>query len=215
MRRPPLTLSGTAVLLALAGCGAASTPQGAPAPSSAAPGSTTAPASPSSSPTTPAASSTTTTTPAGSPTIAPGTATPTGVTACTTVQLRLVAGPVEGTAGSFYATFLLRNGGTHPCSLRGYPGFALLSADGAVIQHPATRTGQPYRTVLVQPGQAGAFVVRTVDATIPGTGCDPAWKTATVQVYPPGQRSALRQPSHLQACNLTVGPVTSSGPAPG
>ena len=196
MRRPPLALSGAAALLALAGCGTTTTPQASPpSPSS----TTAAPPSP-------------TSTMEGSQTSAPGTATPTGVGACTTAQLRLVAGHVEGTAGSFYATFFLRNGGAHPCSLRGYPGFALLSADGAVIQHPATRTGQAYRTVLVRPGQAGAFVVRTVDATIPGTGCDPAWKTATVQVYPPGERSPLRQPSHLQACNLTVGPVTASGP---
>ncbi|MGZ4598265.1 MAG: DUF4232 domain-containing protein [Oryzihumus sp.] len=199
MRRPPLALTGAVALLALAGCGTTTTPQALP-PS---PRSTTAePSSPSpASPT------------GGSPTSAPGAATPTGEGACTTAQLRLVAGRVEGTAGSFYATFFLRNGGAHACSLRGYPGFALLSADGAVIQHPATRTGQAYRTVLVRPGQAGAFVVRTVDATIPGTGCNPAWRTATVQVYPPGQRSPLRQPSHLQACNLTVGPVTASGPA--
>jgi len=197
MRRPSLALSGAAALLALAGCGTTATPQAAP-PS---PGSTTAaPPSP-------------TSTTEGSPASAPGAATPTGGGACTTAQLRLVAGRVEGTAGSFYATFFLRNGGAHACSLRGYPGFALLSADGAVIQHPATRTGQAYRTVLVRPGQAGAFVVRTVDPTIPGTGCDPAWKTATVQVYPPGQRSPLRQPSHLQACDLTVGPVTAGGPA--
>lgn len=203
MRRPLFALSGAAALVALAGCGTSPAPQAAP-PSSSSP--TTAPSS--SSPGVAPASS-----PVGSPTSAPDTATPTAAAACTTAQLRLVTGRVEGTAGSFYATFFLRNGGARPCSLRGYPGFALLSADGAVIQHPATRTGQPYRTVLVRPGQAGVFVVRTVDATIPGTGCDPAWKTATVQVYPPGQRSPLRQPSHLQACNLTVGPVTASGPA--
>ncbi|MGN6634986.1 MAG: DUF4232 domain-containing protein [Oryzihumus sp.] len=201
MRRPPLVLSGAAALLALAGCGTASTPQAAPPSMSSA---TTAPSSSTSTPASPA-----------SPASATGTGTATGAAACATAQLRLVAARVEGTAGSFYATYLLRNGGARACSLRGYPGFALLSANGAVIQHPATRTGQPYRTVLLRPGQAGAFVVRTVDATIPGTGCDPAWKTATVQVYPPGQRSALRQPSHLQACNLTVGPVTTSGPATG
>ncbi|HET7660240.1 MAG TPA: DUF4232 domain-containing protein [Oryzihumus sp.] len=203
MRRPLLALGGAAALFALAGCGTTTTPQAAPPPSSS---TTAAPSSPS-----PAATGASS--PDGPLTNAPGPATPTGAAPCTTAQLRLVAGRVEGTAGSFYATFLLRNGGAHPCSLRGYPGFALLSADGAVIQHPATRTGQPYRTVLVRPGQAGVFVVRTVDATIPGTGCDPGWKTATVQVYPPGQRSPLRQPSHLQACNLTVGPVTASGPA--
>jgi hypothetical protein len=53
------------------------------------------------------------------------------------------------------------------------------------------------------------FLVRTIDPSIPGTGCSAAWRTAQVQVYPPNETAPLRQARTLQACDLTVGPVQS------
>jgi hypothetical protein len=117
---------------------------------------------------------------------------------------------VDGAAGSSYATYYLRNVGPGGCVMSGYPGFALLSANGEIIQHPATRTGQPYRDVVLAPGQRARFIVRTLDASIPGTGCSTGWKTTTVQVYPPGQSVAIRQPSNLPACDLSVGPTSAT-----
>jgi hypothetical protein len=92
----------------------------------------------------------------------------------------------------------------------GYPGFSLLSANGSIIQRPATRNRTAYNPVQLQPGQRAQFVVRTVDGSIPGTGCSTSWKTAEVQVYPPNQTTPIRQPSAIAACDLTVGPVSTA-----
>jgi hypothetical protein len=91
----------------------------------------------------------------------------------------------------------------------GYPGFALLFAGGSVIQHPATRDGTAYSPVQLKPGQRAKFVVRTIDGSIPGTGCSTRWKTAEAQVYPPNQTTPIRQPSTIAACELSVGPVSA------
>lgn len=209
-------LAGGACGLVLAGCAAAPATE----PTTSAPRRTlaSAPASPPTAPTT--ASGTTTpaprapapgrTAPAPRPTSSPAVPPLLALTACSTRQLVLSEPRVEGTAGSWYATYLLGNTGPGTCGLTGYPGFALLFADGTVIQHPASRTGAPFRTVAIHPGGHAQFVVRTVDATIPGTGCSPSWRTAFVQVYPPGETTPIRHPSHLPACDLTVGPVTAS-----
>jgi hypothetical protein len=92
----------------------------------------------------------------------------------------------------------------------GYPGFSLLFANGSVIQHPATRNRMAYSPVQLKAGQRAQFVVRSVDGSIPGTGCSTSWKTAQVQVYPPNQTTSIRQPSTIAACDLTVGPVSAT-----
>jgi hypothetical protein len=116
---------------------------------------------------------------------------------------------VEGAAGSTYVTYYLQNVGPGTCVLDGHPGFALLRANGSVIQHPADRSGTP-APVRVAPGKRAQFVVRTSDpGTVADGQCSYGWKTAQVQVYPPDQTKAIRQPSDIQACNLVVDPVSS------
>lgn len=90
----------------------------------------------------------------------------------------------------------------------GYPGFALLSANGAVIQRPAVRTPRSYSRVVLTPGQQGQFLVKSTVPGIPGSGCSTSWKTAWVQVYPPNETTPIRQPSTITACNLEVLPIT-------
>jgi hypothetical protein len=136
---------------------------------------------------------------------APGT----NVAVCQTSALQLTQGLVDGTAGSYYVTYYLQNGGSAACTLTGFPGFALLDAQGAIIQRPAERNGAPYSTVTLSADGRVKFIVRTLDPSINGTGCSATWHTAEVQVYPPNQTAPLRQPSTLQACDLSVGPVQS------
>jgi len=136
---------------------------------------------------------------------APGTTVP----GCRTSALQLTHSRVEGTAGSSYVTYYLQNRGPAACTLTGFPGFALLDASGAIIQRPAQRTDAHYSTATLHPDDRVQFLVRTLDPGVPGTGCSAAWRTAQVQVYPPNETSPLRQPSTLQACDLTVGPVQS------
>ncbi len=116
---------------------------------------------------------------------------------------------MQGAAGTTYVTYYLKNAGSTTCLLSGYPGVALLRADGSVIQHPADRSGAAHAPVQVAPGSKAKFVLRTGD---PGANpsCSYAWKTATVQVYPPGETAAIRQRSDVQACNLVVDPISAS-----
>lgn len=172
--------------------------------SSSAPASPAASGSPStstgaSSPTAPAPSASSATTPAS---------TAAGPPPCATAHLALSQGRTEGAAGSTYVTYWLRNTGADACVLDGHPGFALLRADGSVIQHPAERTGA-VGPVRVAPGHRAHFVVRTSDpGTVPAGECSWAWRTAQVQVYPPDQTTAIRQPSDVQACDLVVSAVS-------
>jgi len=92
----------------------------------------------------------------------------------------------------------------------GYPGFSLLFANGSVIQRPATRDRTAASLVQLKPGQRAKFVVRSVDASIAGSGCSTSWKTAQVQVYPPNQTIPIRQPSTIGACDLSVGPLSAA-----
>jgi hypothetical protein len=145
---------------------------------------------------------------------AAGASTPAGSgTTCQTQDLRLSQGRAEGTAGSIYVTYYLENTGSGGCTMNGYPGYALLRADGSVIQHPATKERMPHGPVTLDPGQRAEFVVRTLDPSIPGTHCSPSWRTAQVQVYPPDETTPIRQHSRLQACDLTIRPVSAAGAA--
>ena len=79
-------------------------------------------------------------------------------------------------------------------------------ADKPVVLKLTTAAGK----VQLKPGQRAKFVVRSVDASIAGSGCSTSWKTAQVQVYPPNQTISIRQPSTISACDLSVGPVSAA-----
>ncbi len=215
---PAVSVLAIVVLSMLAGCSSkhsATTtaapllPTSAAAPSSDTAGSTSAAGSAAST-SPPSATSSAARPPAGPTSTARPTGTPAaGLPTCRTQQLSLAQGRADGTAGSFYVTYYLSNRGPGTCSTVGFPGFSYLFADGSIIQRPANRTAQAPLTVTLQPGQRASFVVRTLDGSIPGTGCSTSWKTAEVQVYPPDQTVPLRQPSSIAACDPTVGPVAA------
>jgi hypothetical protein len=62
------------------------------------------------------------------------------------------------------------------------------------------------RLVILRPGQAAKFLVNSTDV-IPSPGCPRPFSGTTLQVYPPNQRAAIRQPHAGTFCNLRVGPV--------
>lgn len=130
--------------------------------------------------------------------------------ACQTQHLSLTQGKVGVALGSAYVTYYIQNQGPGSCQMFGYPGFSLLFADGSVIQHPATRDGTLASPVQLKVGQRARFVARSVNGSIPGTGCSTSWKSAQVQVYPPGQTTPIREPSTIAACDLSVGPVSAA-----
>lgn len=201
IRRASLVLLALLTLSVLAGCTGSSDNKNA-GPTPAAASSSEAVPSPTEQTPTP------TPTLSLSPTETPGSPTaPATPPACDTAHLNLIQGSVEGAAGSTYVTYFLENTGTTTCVLDGYPGVALLRANGSIIQHPADKSGVPSSPVNVAPGKKAQFVLRTSDPGV-NTECSYAWKTAQVQVYPPDQTKAIRQPSDIQACNLVVDPVS-------
>lgn len=216
-RHAVLAIPAVLAMGVLAGCsGSTGTDDAGPTPSPAASSASPASGSPTSQPTAAPSSRSTTTPSTATPSTAPASSTaapssaPAGPPLCATDRLRLSQGKVEGAAGSTYVTYFLQNVGSETCVLDGHPGFALLRANGSVIQHPADRGGPAPTPVRVAPGKKARFVVRSSDpGTVPEGQCSYGWKTAQVQVYPPDQTTAIRQPSDIQACNLVVDPVTA------
>ncbi len=110
-------------------------------------------------------------------------------------------------------TYALTNAGAGTCTLYGYPGVAILDAAGQIVQHPAQRGGIQARTrlqLVTLPRGAQAHFIVTSSDVIPSPGCQHVFTGTTLQVFPPGQRVALRLPHSGSFCNLHVGPVQIS-----
>ncbi len=134
-----------------------------------------------------------------------------GASPCLTSDLHLSLVSGQGAAGTAYTTYALRNVGPGPCTMVGYPGVAILDAQGRIVQHPAQRgvpTPVAVRVLKLRPGQHATFTVTSSDV-IPSPGCQHGYVGTTLQVFPPNQRAALRLPHREQFCNLRVGPVQS------
>ncbi|MGZ4590291.1 MAG: DUF4232 domain-containing protein [Actinomycetes bacterium] len=128
---------------------------------------------------------------------------------CASGQLRLTTGRTEGAAGSIYTTVYLTNTGAQPCSMRGFPGVALLDPAGRVVGRPASRDGAAGPAVRVAPGHRAQFTLRAGVAT--RTGCLTPRPSSQIQVYPPDQTTPLRAPLSTQSCALSVSSVTAAG----
>jgi hypothetical protein len=144
---------------------------------------------------------------ASTPTVRPGRR---GV--CMTFWLRLSRGVSGVAAGTSYTLSARTNVGRAACSMIGYPGVAILDAHGRVVQHPAVWSTHPgtmpperVRLVVLAVGQRG-FVVASTDVT-PSRGCRVPYRGTTLQVFPPNQTTAIREPDRGSFCDLAVGPV--------
>lgn len=214
--RPPTKLApaplAVVAVLALAGCGssASSTGSAGGSPQSTGGGSTTTVTTTSSQASTSGGTSTGPT--ADSTSGSSGTAA--GVAACRTRSLHLSLISGQGAAGTAYITFGLTNAGSTSCTMIGYPGVAVLDGSGRIVQHPARRGTAgpvvPVRPVTLPPGVRAKFLVNSTDV-IPSPGCPHSYTGATLQVFPPNQRAALRIPYTNSFCNLRVGPVQTGG----
>ena len=210
-----------AVAAAVAGCSSGSSsstsvPPASPASSAAAssaPASASAPASTPAAALSPHAVTGTTTAPAGGG----------GAAGCATQDLRATVVNAEGAAGSVYQNIDFTNTGSTSCTLYGYPGVSLGSGTPFTqIGAAATRsTAAPPAVVTLAPGQTGNALLRVTQAqNYPSATCAP--KTTTdLQIYPPGQTTAIYLAYQSTGCTskavnlLTIGVVqagaTSSG----
>jgi hypothetical protein len=176
------------------GCASLSTASGASAPASATAdaGSASTPASTS----TGAGSPGTPTTTASPSSTTPGTGTA-STAACDSGDLKASLGGGAGAGMSQDHTGLqLRNVGSSPCALYGYPGVSWVAgADGhqvgAAAERQADAGGGSEGTVILAPGATASSPLDIVDAAvIPQSACKPV-PVRGLRVYPPGQKAAL------------------------
>jgi hypothetical protein len=112
-------------------------------------------------------------------------------------------------------TYDLTNTGSATCTMEGYPGVAVLNAQGHIVQNPAIRRNSPgtmntipVQLVTPQTGQHAEFVVASTD-NVPVPGCPTYYIGTTLQVYPPNQTTPILKSGNYAICNLEVSPVHS------
>ena len=151
---------------------------------------------------TPAKTITVTTT-ASSPTAtAPGTPDSSGTSQCTTAGLRLTVGAGNGAAGTYYYPLDFTNASSSTCTMYGYPGVAFVSAPGGGQVGAAAGRGSVTATALVTlaPGATAHATLGVSDTAIANQCLGQQVQVSWVQVYPPGQYSALFAQLSRQGC---------------
>jgi len=111
---------------------------------------------------------------------------------------------MQGGAGAVEVTVALRNVGTAPCTLDGFPGLALVGADGGELS-VTVQPGGPLRFEQVGPTlvtlAAGATAYANVGLPDTPTGGQAGCPTVSgLAVTPPGATTALSVPVRLQVC---------------
>jgi hypothetical protein len=137
------------------------------------------------------------------------------VPACTAADLGawVAVDQGNGAAGSIYYPLLLTNNSGRTCTLYGYPGVALVSQPGgAVVGAAAVRNPTfPAELVSLAPGAvAHASLQVAVAANYPVKVCKPA-TAHWLQVYPPGEYTALDIQFTAQTCTGSVGDGSTLG----
>lgn len=120
---------------------------------------------------------------------------------CTTGQLAASVGPPSGAAGSSYFEVIFTNISPRSCSLYGYSGVSFrTSAQGHQVGAAAERQQGTVEPVTLAPEGRAYEMLRVVNAeNYPESTCD-LTPVAGLQVYPPGQTSALWAPATLEGC---------------
>lgn len=156
---------------------------------------------------------------ASSPPSATPTASPTA-SRCRSGGLQLAYLGWQGAAGNIAYSFEMMNVSSATCTLYGYPGFAMESAQGArepVVEH---RTASPApTTVVLAPGQSAAVDILAGEQV---TASFPCHTAATVVLTPPNAYHSLDiRGVALQACGpsnpvaVEVFPVTAGSTSGG
>lgn len=125
-----------------------------------------------------------------------------GPVACPAAGLRITVGAPSGAAGSLYYALHFTNIGVSACTMYGYPGVALVSADGGlVVGEPAVRDPAAALGVvtLTPRGTASAVLQVQEAASYPASECKPV-RAHWLQVYPPGSYVASYLPFSAVTC---------------
>jgi hypothetical protein len=169
-----------------------------------------------------APSSSTSAAPAGSPSLAPAVTGTASAPACTTSGLNVTLGSPSGYAGGVYQTIVFTNTAGATCTLYGYPGVSLVSAQpytqiGLAAQRSST---VPVKLITLASGASANAVVQVVDAlNFPTATCSPT-QAAYLRIYPPNQTAPVYLADAAQACadpvqTLFVTAVQAGSSSPG
>jgi hypothetical protein len=120
-----------------------------------------------------------------------------GTPSCEASQLAAELGPSNAGAGQVYQPLILRNTGSSPCIVLGFPGVSLLDGSGTQIGQPATREGSEGSAVVLQNGGVASAMLHTTNEGI-GPSCDPT--SAQMKVFPPDQTADLTFAAEYTAC---------------
>jgi hypothetical protein len=215
-----LAVLGIGMAALLAGCTTSGSPissQG-PATSGASSGGTVASATPAGGDTGSAQGSSSGTAPGGASPSASGGSQPNGavpsgrpgglaILACPTSGLKLAEGTTGAAAGSVYMQIEFTNTSGRTCTLFGYPGVALTTstAPGSQVGAAAARsTGKPKLVITLTPGKTASATLQIAQVVnYPASRCEPV-SARYLQVYPPGQTSAVYLPYTGQGCTKPV-----------
>ncbi|MEV0094528.1 DUF4232 domain-containing protein [Streptomyces sp. NPDC050738] len=131
---------------------------------------------------------------------------------CITDALKAALVPTGQEMNSRYFDLTLTNTTDGTCTLKGYPGLSLTTADGTRIGKPATRSDNGgKRDVTLKAGQTAHAVVQTPRKEVTDGTCWP--EPARIKVYPPNNTVSLTAaaPGQLVVCGdtFTVGPFTA------
>lgn len=144
--------------------------------------------------------------PPATTTTAPPTTSATATGACDFSALRAALVRSGAAAGSTYATIALRNTGTGPCRLLGYPGVSAVDSAGHQLGAPADRRpGATPTAQVVAPGASTSFVLQASNvANLDPASCRPV-DAAGYRIYPPGSRTSVVLPvAGGRACTTTA-----------
>ncbi len=126
---------------------------------------------------------------------------------CRTADLKVTKGLTGAAAGSVYMQIDFTNTSGAACTLYGYPGVALTRSTTTTSQVglAATRsTGQPYRLVTLAPKASASATLHLVQVVnYPAARCGPV-SGSFLQVYPPGQKTAVYLSYQGQTCTKPV-----------
>jgi Protein of unknown function (DUF4232) len=138
---------------------------------------------------------------AGSSSTVPGGGTGSGSAAgtpmCATSQLTASLGGGDAGAGNLYRYLLLTNHSGTTCTVSGFPGLSLLTAQGKELGAPAVFDHTfSYSTLTVRPGQTVSDTIHTLNSG--ATSCQGT--SSSLRIYPPGNKADLVIRGQVMLC---------------
>lgn len=137
--------------------------------------------------------------------------------ACTSAQLRVAAGYSQGAGQHAIYDLSFANVSRTACTLRGYPGVALVTAGNpggrpiGSARHQLMQEPGPVSTVTLAPGQHALALLGVAETVMfTGLACTPVvahW----LKVYPPHVRRAVYVPIKVTTCSASSDQVLEVG----